>query len=111
MDVLHVTGNGFIVTASQGSKFVKIWRLERKDRDPDEYEKTEVTELQILREHTDYLTTFRVHDDTIYSSCVDGRILFHTFPKVLPFYSCPQSPSSSIYPYPVIGRSSLRDGD
>jgi len=36
VDVLHSTGNGFIVTASQGSKFVKIWRGERKDRDPDE---------------------------------------------------------------------------
>ena len=32
VDVLHSTGNGFLVTASQGSKFVKIWRMERKDR-------------------------------------------------------------------------------
>ena len=82
VDVLHSTGNGFLVTASQGSKFVKIWRVERRDRDPDEHENTEVTELQILREHSEFLTTFAVFEDTIYSSCADGQILCHVFPKV-----------------------------
>ena len=52
------------------------------DRDPDEYENTEVTELQILREHSEFLTTFAVFEDTIYSSCADGQILCHVFPKV-----------------------------
>ena len=51
-------------------------------RDPDEYAKTEVTELQILREHSEFLTTFAVFEDTIYSSCADGQILCHVFPKV-----------------------------
>lgn len=97
VDVLHHTGNGFLITASQGSKFVKVWRIERKDRDPDEYENTEVTELQILREHTEYLTTFRVHRDTIYSSCADGQVLCHSFPTNVPHYemATEQDPTAS----------------
>ena len=55
-------------------------------RDPDEYENTEVTELQILREHSEFLTTFAVFEDTIYSSCADGQILCHVFPKVSDTY-------------------------
>ena len=51
-------------------------------RDPDEYENTEVTELQILREHSEFLTTFAVFENAIYSSCADGQILCHVFPKV-----------------------------
>ena len=62
VDVLHATGNGFIVTASQGSKFVKIWRVERKDREarheissPLEYH------IQIFPSSLHFLASFCLH--------------------------------------------------
>ena len=45
-------------------------------------EKTEVRELQILRDHSDYLSIICVHDNAIYSSCSDGHIYVHTFPRL-----------------------------
>ena len=45
-------------------------------------EKTEVRELQILRDHSDYLSILCVYGDTIYSSCSDGHIYSHTFPEL-----------------------------
>jgi len=93
VDVCHLTENGYLITASEGSKFVKIWKIqvptspaEENDAGDDEksllLEDTEVRELQILRDHTDYLSTFCVYGDTVYSSCSDGKIYAHTFPKV-----------------------------
>ena len=40
-------------------------------------EKTDVTELQILREHTDYLNVISVHKDTIFSASGDENIYLH----------------------------------
>ena len=45
-------------------------------------EKTEVRELQILRDHTDYLSILCLFGDSIYSSCSDGHIYSHTFPEL-----------------------------
>ena len=45
-------------------------------------EKTEVRELQILRDHSDYLSILCVYGDSIYSSCSDGHIYSHTFPEL-----------------------------
>ena len=27
VDALHYTGNGYMITASMGSKFIKVWRI------------------------------------------------------------------------------------
>ena len=73
------------MTASEGSKFVKIWKInvpKAKGGGGLNLEGTEIRELQILRDHTDYLSTFCVYGDTIYSSCSDGKVYAHTFPKV-----------------------------
>ena len=43
--------------------------------------KTDVTELQILRDHSDYLSVLRVHGNSIVSSSGDGKIFIHTFPE------------------------------
>ena len=43
----------------------------------DKLEKTDVTELQILREHTDYLSVISVHKDTIFSASGDENIYLH----------------------------------
>ena len=40
-------------------------------------DKTDVTELQILREHTDYLSVISVHKDTIFSASGDENIYLH----------------------------------
>ena len=53
--------------------------LEYGYTDEDEFpefdlESTEVRELQILRDHTDYLTCIKVFGNTIYSSCSDGEV-------------------------------------
>jgi len=77
VDTLHVSDNGYIVTASSGSKYVKIWKV---DCPEEEAAKTDVTELQILREHTDYLSVMRVEGDTIISASGDGNIYLHRFP-------------------------------
>ena len=69
VNALHVSDNGYIITASLGSKyvafikmsavtktivrFVKIWKV---DTESGLVSKTDVTELQILREHKDYLS-------------------------------------------------------
>ena len=79
VNALHVSDNGYIITASLGSKyvafikmsavtktiivrFVKIWKV---DTELGLVPKTDVTELQILREHKDYpsviLSTDRHH--------------------------------------------------
>ena len=83
VDIAHLTDNGYLITASEGSKFVKIWKIKvpSGSGEPD-LEGTEIRELQILRDHSDYLSTFCVHSDTIYSSCSDGKIYAHSFPKV-----------------------------
>lgn len=58
VDVLEATNNGFLITASTGSKFIKIWRV--KNNSIDDLEETDVTEIQILRDHSEFLTTFRL---------------------------------------------------
>lgn len=78
VDTMHVSDNGYIVTASSGSKFVKIWKVHCPEG---EAAKTDVTELQILREHTDYLSVMRVEGDTIISASGDGQIFLHRFPE------------------------------
>ena len=57
VDNFHVTDNNYMVTASSGSKFVKIWKIENHEVDLD---KTDVAELQILRDHSDYLSVVKV---------------------------------------------------
>jgi len=78
VDTFHVSDNGYIITASSGSKFVKIWKVENYEKNVD---KTDVTELQILREHTDYLSVISVQKDTIISTSGDGNIFLHRFPE------------------------------
>merc|ERR1719228_2200576 len=78
VDTFHVSENGYLITASSGSKFVKIWKIENYEEN---VEKTDVTELQILRDHTDYLSVFSVQKDTIFSSSGDGSIFLHRFPE------------------------------
>ena len=75
----------YLVTASEGSKYVKVWKIDIPANGVStkpNVEGTEVRELQLLRDHTDYLSTFCVYSDTIYSSCSDGKVYAHTFPKV-----------------------------
>ena len=66
----------------QGSKFIKIWRLRRPRAalGDEDLELTDVTELQILREHSECLTALAVDKGRIYSTCSDGRIFTHEFP-------------------------------
>ena len=78
IDTMHLTDNGYLITGSTGSKYMKIWKFDNSKID---WEKTEVKELQILRDHLDYLTISRVEGDSIYSSCSDGKIYRHDFPK------------------------------
>ena len=40
-------------------------------------EKTDVTEMQILREHSDYLSVIAVHKDTVFSASGDQNIWLH----------------------------------
>ena len=72
-----------MVTGSEGSKYLKIWKIKtpleygyNEDDESLEYdvESTEVRELQILRDHSDYLTVVKVFGNTIYSSCSDGEV-------------------------------------
>jgi len=89
VDNAFLTDNGYLITVSAGSKFLKIWKIKtfleygytEEDELPEfDLESTEVRELQILRDHTDYLTCIKVFGNTIYSSCSDGEIYMHSFP-------------------------------
>jgi hypothetical protein len=46
----------YLITGSSGSKYVKIWKISQES----DLESTEVKELQILRDHTDYLSVIKV---------------------------------------------------
>ena len=71
-----------MVTVSTGSKFVKVWKVEH-DKEG-RLEKTDVTELQILREHSDYLSVIAVHKDTVFSASGDQNIYLHRYPRLKP---------------------------
>jgi len=97
VDQANLTENGYLVTGSEGSKYLKIWKIKTPleygysvdEESPDyDLEQTEVRELQILRDHSDYLTVVKVFGNTIYSSCSDGEIYMHSFPDEgqLPHY-------------------------
>ena len=47
----------YLITGSSGSKYVKVWKINQQGSD---LESTEVKELQILRDHTDYLSVIKV---------------------------------------------------
>ena len=86
VDNAYLTDNGYLITGSAGSKYLKIWKIKTnleygytEDDDSPEFdlETTEVRELQILRDHSDYLTVIKVFGNTIYSSCSDGEVCVH----------------------------------
>jgi len=77
VDRVWVADNGYMVTGSTGSKFVKIWKIEHS---AGKLCSTDVTELQILREHSDYLSVIAVHRDTVVSASGDQNIYLHRFP-------------------------------
>lgn len=91
IDTMHLSNNGYLITGSSGSKFVKIWRLAAAE----DIEATEVTELQILRDHADYLTILKVFDGTIFSSCSDGHVYLQAFPSGTPHYEMATEQESS----------------
>lgn len=89
VDQAFLTDNGYLITGSSGSLNLKIWKIKtpleygytEEDEHPEyDLEATEVSELQILRDHSDYLTVIKVFGNTIYSSCSDGEIYMHSFP-------------------------------
>ena len=87
-DCLHVTDNGYLVTASTGSRFIKIWRIKRA-KDSTDHCGTDVTELQILREHAEPLTWMTVRDEAVISVSGGpngGKMWIHTFPRDQPRY-------------------------
>ena len=47
------------------SRFVKVWRVEAWEED---VRQTEVTEVDTLREHTDYINAAVIRDNCLYSS-------------------------------------------
>ncbi|XP_071747049.1 uncharacterized protein [Lepeophtheirus salmonis] len=79
IDNMFLTDNGYLITGSSGSKYVKIWKFNTSHTE--DWEGTDVKELQILRDHDDYITALRVYENKIYSSCSDGKIYIHEFPQ------------------------------
>ena len=89
VDQAFLTDNGYLITGSSGSLNLKVWKIKtpleygytEEDESPEyDLEGSEVRELQILRDHSDYLTVIKVFGNTIYSSCSDGEIYMHSFP-------------------------------
>lgn len=87
VDALFPTDNGYLVTASTGSRFIKVWKL-KHGPDPTEHSATEVTELQILRDHPNFVTAFAAGGGgTLVSAGADGgRVYIHKFPVGGPHY-------------------------
>ena len=82
VDSVWISDNGYMVSVSTGSKFVKIWKVEQCEGC---LEKTDVTELQILREHSDYLSVIAVHKDTVFSASGDQNIYLHRYTSLSDF--------------------------
>ena len=97
VDQAFLTDNGYLVTGSEGSKYLKIWKIKTpleygysEEDDSPEYdiESTAIRELQILRDHSDYLTVVKVFGNTIYSSCDQEMSLLKYFKVyIIYFYS------------------------
>lgn len=47
VDNLYWTGNGYMITASAGSKYIKVWRVS-PGRDKTNHHDTEVKEIQVF---------------------------------------------------------------
>ena len=58
----------------KASKTISTMQIEHTEG---KLEKTDVTEMQILREHSDYLSVIAVHKDTVFSASGDQNIWLH----------------------------------
>ena len=117
VDQANLTENGYLVTGSEGSKYLKIWKIKTPleygysvdEESPDyDLEQTEVRELQILRDHSDYLTVVKVFGNTIYSSCSDGEVrkrsrnIFKDVNKTSPLFRFTCTPSQMRASFPTM---------
>ena len=57
---------------------MKVWKIENWEED---VRNTEVTELDTLREHTEYINVVVIKDNIVYSSSGDVNILVHEYPN------------------------------
>ena len=55
-----------------------MWKIENWEED---VRNTEVTELDTLREHTEYINVVVIKDNIVYSSSGDVNILVHEYPN------------------------------
>ena len=69
-----------LVTGSD-DRFVKLWRLETWEEDA---RQTEVTEIDTIREHCDYINAAVIRDNYLYSSSGDINVIIQEFPNPNP---------------------------
>ena len=66
-----------IVTGSD-DKFVRLWRIENWQED---VKQTEITEIDTVREHSDYINGVVIRDNIMYSSSGDINVIIHEYPN------------------------------
>ena len=69
-----------LVTGSD-DRFMKLWRLETWEEDS---RQTEVTEIDTIREHCDYINAAVIRDNYLYSSSGDINVIVQEFPNPNP---------------------------
>ena len=66
-----------IVTGSD-DKFVRLWRIENWEED---VKQTEITEIDTIREHSDYINGVVIRDNIMFSSSGDINVIIHEYPN------------------------------
>lgn len=66
-----------LVTGSD-DKFIKMWRIEQWEED---VRQCEVTEIDTIREHCDYINGIVIRHNFMYSSSGDINVIIHEFPN------------------------------
>ena len=76
-----------LVTGSD-DRFVKLWRVEHWEEN---VKLSEVTEIDTIRDHSDYINSIVIRDNYLYSSSGDINVMIHEYPN----------PFSTLEPDPV----------
>ena len=78
MDALAFRPREKLLVTGSDDRFVKLWRLEHWEENT---KLTEVTEIDTIRDHSDYINSIVIRDNYLYSSSGDINVMIHEYPN------------------------------